>query len=95
MLSDDQRHRAEYAIAAARETRKRLARRSRKGDTLRLAAIERSEATLKRAMRPVRRFLAVTQYEPDAPGRADALNLSFRMQRERRKLWKLRQPRKQ
>lgn len=94
MLSNVEQANAERAIASAQECRKRLARHRRKGSPERNADIDRELHRLKLCMRPVRSFLARTQFEPDAPGRFEALNLSFRMQRERRKLWKLRQPAK-
>lgn len=89
MLSRAQEQRAEDAITAAVAVREKYRRRTRKTNEARNEDIEKALVALKRAMRPVRSFLAKTQYNDDAPGRFEALNLSFRMQRERRKLWKM------
>jgi hypothetical protein len=94
MLSNVAKRNAEAAIAYAQTTRAEMRRRYRKGTGWRNRRIDVALGRLARAMKPVRTFIAQTQFEPEAPGRFEAMNLSFRLQRERRKLWKLRQPRK-
>lgn len=96
MLNDAHRRLAYNAIDNARAIRKALAKRTRKGDRQRNQAIDRALRDIRLAMKPIRHEIARTQYEPnDSRYRQVILLLSDQLQRERRKLWKMRQKPKQ
>jgi hypothetical protein len=88
MISLEQRQAAEQAIVDAQTARVELRRRFRK-TKLRNGAIRVHLAQLKRAMAPIRSELARTQFVGESAYRFELLNLSFRIQRERRRLWKM------
>jgi hypothetical protein len=88
MLSDRDRQAAEAAIVDAQTARAELRRRFRK-TAMRNGAIRPYLRRLKTVMKPIRKELARTQFVGDSAYRFGLLNLSFRIQRERRRLWKM------
>lgn len=84
---------AEAAIDLARSVRKLHARRSAKGGTRREADIQNALDRLRTAMRPLRPVIARFPYEPQTmtaeANRKRIRDASTALQRERRKLWKM------
>jgi hypothetical protein len=85
---------AEAAIAGAQRTRKYHARRTQKSSSQRKQDLDIGMDALKEAMRPIRSALARLpsrqQTEAVKNERRELRSLSERIQKERRKLWKMR-----
>ena len=93
-ISTEQVERAEAAIAQAQRTRRYHARKTDKKSPQRKADIDIALDSLKSAMKPVRSALAKLPSRPQtATTEAEhelLRTLSSGLQRERRKLWKMR-----
>lgn len=94
MLNDRQRKNVWESIDNSRATRRALRRSTTKGDKTRRAALLQAYRALKMAMKPVRREIHRTQYEPQSDYRLSVLRMSEELRRERRRVWKMLQPSK-
>lgn len=87
---------ANAAVSHAQSTRRLHARRTKKGTQQRETDLKIAVERVREAMKPLRRAIARLPYD-DTPAEhaARMRSASARLQRERRKLWKLAQPPKE
>jgi hypothetical protein len=81
---------AEEAVKYAQTARNLHARKSKRGTPQREADIKAALDKLKKAMKPIRRRIARLPYMNDESAAGELRKASQDIQRERRKLWKLR-----
>lgn len=90
--------RASEAILAARNVRKRHARRTERGSHNRELEIKRALESLHASMMPLRTIIGRFPYGPQTEeaekNRQEIKDISQAIQRERRKLWKMKVKRK-
>lgn len=83
---------ADEAVDFAQAARRRHARKSKRGTEQREIDLKQAEERLRKAMRPIKRRIGKIPYESSFVDSTGLREASQRMQRERRKLWKMKGP---